>query len=78
MDCVARRTLGAMEVPQAVDASWNVELLRDEADRDILYKVKFRKRVTMATGESEFVALSSLVAMLRSRIVFLCATSKLK
>ena len=69
------RAHGAMEVPEAVDASWTVERLRAEADRDVFYKVKYRARVSHAHDGSEWVALYTLVAVQRSGIVRRRATS---
>ena len=60
-------TVAAMEVPLAVDVSWTVKKLRDEADReDILYKVKWRQRSTVDTGDNDWVALCGSVALQRS------------
>jgi hypothetical protein len=59
-------TVAAMEVPLAVDASWTVKKLRDEADREILYKVKWRQRSTVDTGDNDWVALCGSVALQRS------------
>ena len=69
------RAHGAAEVPEAVDSSWTVERLRAEADRDVLYKVKYRARVSHALDSSEWVALYNLVAVQRSGIVRRRATS---
>ena len=60
-------TVAAMEVPLAVDVSWTVRKMRDEADRkDILYQVKYRQRSTVEDADNDWVALCVSVALQRS------------
>ena len=60
-------TVAAMEVPLAVDVSWTVKKMRDEADRkDILYQVKYRQRSTVEDADNDWVALCVSVALQRS------------